>query len=106
MLYGGRQHRRSYGNPGLRDRCRSFGIWASNFVTFDAHDSRVQNAVPYGFDNDTLLSGSQALFNKPDIKPDCDHLMVVSLGAMSGNMFYASVLGWTSACSTNGRIIR
>lgn len=100
MLYGGRQHRRSY-RESLDCAVALQELWnmgVSNFVTFDAHDSRVQNAVPLmGFDNVIpYYQVLKALFNnKPDIKPDCDHLMVVSPdeGAMSRNMFYASVLG-------------
>lgn len=54
LLYGGRQHRRSY-RESLDCACalqelQAMGV--SNIVTFDAHDSRVQNAVPLmGFDN-------------------------------------------------------
>lgn len=54
VLYGGRQHRRSY-RESLDCACalqelEAMGV--SNIVTFDAHDPRVQNAVPLmGFDN-------------------------------------------------------
>jgi len=100
ILYGGRQHRRNYRESldcavALQEL---FNMGVSNIITFDAHDPRVQNAVPLmGFDNVIpYYQVLKALFNnKPDIKPDRDHLMVVSPdeGAMSRNMFYASILG-------------
>lgn len=100
ILYGGRQHRRNYRESldcavALQE-LRNMGV--ANIITFDAHDSRVQNAVPLmGFDNVIpYYQVLKALFNNiPDIKPDRDHLMIVSPdeGAMSRNMFYASVLG-------------
>lgn len=99
-LYGGRQHRRSY-RESLDCACalqelEAMGV--SNIVTFDAHDPRVQNAVPLmGFDN--VMPTYQVLktmFN--DIKDiDCskDKFMIVSPdeGALNRNMYYASVLG-------------
>jgi ribose-phosphate pyrophosphokinase len=100
ILYGGRQHRRNYRESldcafALQE-LRDMGV--SNVLTFDAHDPRVQNAVPLmGFDN--IIPSYQvlkALFNNvPDIIPDQKHLMIVSPdeGAMSRNMYYASVLG-------------
>ena len=54
LLYGGRQHRRSYRESldcafALQE-LQSMGV--DNVVTFDAHDPRVQNAVPLmSFDN-------------------------------------------------------
>ncbi|MEG1686748.1 MAG: ribose-phosphate pyrophosphokinase-like domain-containing protein, partial [Angelakisella sp.] len=53
MLYGSRQHRRNYRESldcafALQE-LQSMGV--SNIITFDAHDPRVQNAVPLmGFD--------------------------------------------------------
>ena len=100
ILYGGRQHRRNYRESldcafALQE-LRDMGV--SNVLTFDAHEPRVQNAVPLmGFDN--IIPSYQvlkALFNNvPDIIPDQKHLMIVSPdeGAMSRNMYYASVLG-------------
>ncbi|HAZ19564.1 MAG TPA: phosphoribosylpyrophosphate synthetase, partial [Clostridiales bacterium] len=72
LLYGGRQHRRSY-RESLDCACalqelQSMGV--SNIVTFDAHDSRVQNAVPLmGFDNVMpYYQVLKALFNNfPDL---------------------------------------
>ena len=100
LLYGGRQHRRNYRESldcavALQE-LRQLGV--SNIITFDAHDARVQNAVPImGFDN--VIPSYQtlkALFRSfPDLQPDRDHLMIVSPdeGAMHRNMFYASIMG-------------
>ena len=100
QLYGGRQHRRS-ARESLDCACalqelQAMGV--DNIVTFDAHDDRVQNAVPLmGFDN--LMPHYQvlkALLRKfPDIDPHKDKFMVVSPdeGAMNRNMYYSSVLG-------------
>lgn len=100
LLYGGRQHRRSYRESldcaVMLQELASMGV--SNVVTFDAHDPRVQNAVPLmGFDN--VMPTYQVLKtlfrNVPDISLTRDHFMIVSPdeGAMNRNMYYASVLG-------------
>lgn len=72
-------------------------IGVSNLLTFDAHDPRVQNAVPLmGFDN--IIPSYQvlkALFKAfDDLEIDKEHFMVVSPdeGAMGRNMYYASAL--------------
>ena len=100
LLYGGRQHRKNYRESldcafALQE-LQDMGV--SNFVSFDAHDPRVQNAVPLmGFDN--LMPSYQVLktlFRSfPDISTEKEKFMVVSPdeGAMSRNMYYASVLG-------------
>lgn len=100
MLYGGRQHRRSYRESldcafALQE-LQNMGV--ANVVTFDAHDPRVQNAVPImGFDN--LMPSYQVLKKMfrsfPDLSTDRDDFMVVSPdeGALNRNMYYASVLG-------------
>ena len=100
LLYGSRQHRRSYRESldcavALQE-LQHMGV--SNVITFDAHDPRVQNAIPLmGFDNVMpTYQVLKALFrNVPDLNLDRDHFMVVSPdeGAMSRNMYYASVLG-------------
>ncbi len=100
LLYGGRQHRRSYRESldcavALQELHK---IGVSNVITVDAHDPRVCNAVPFmGFDN--IMPSYQVLKTLlksfPDINVDKDHFMVVSPdeGAMNRNMFYASVMG-------------
>ena len=100
ILYGGRQHRRSY-RESLDCACalqelQAMGV--SNIITFDAHDPRVHNAIPLmGFDN--VIPSYQvlkALFNSIDnLAINKDEFMVVSPdeGALNRNMYYASVLG-------------
>ncbi|MBE6844652.1 MAG: ribose-phosphate pyrophosphokinase [Ruminococcus sp.] len=100
ILYGGRQHRRSY-RESLDCACalqelQAMGV--SNIVTFDAHDPRVHNAIPLmGFDN--VIPSYQvlkALVNNVDnLAINKDEFMVVSPdeGALNRNMYYASVLG-------------
>ena len=99
-LYGGRQHRRNYRESldcavALQE-LQAMGV--SNILTFDAHDPRVQNAIPLmGFDN--IIPSYQvlkAMFrNIEDFKPNTEHYMIVSPdeGAISRNMYYASILG-------------
>ena len=100
MLYEGRQHRRtsreSLDCAMALQELVSMGV--SNIITFDAHDSRVQQAIPQsGFDNvRPSYQMLKALVREfPDITFDKDTLMVVSPdeGAMSRSMYYSSVLG-------------
>ncbi|MBQ6528449.1 MAG: ribose-phosphate pyrophosphokinase [Clostridia bacterium] len=100
MLYEGRQHRRTSRESldcamMLQDLVR---MGVSNIITFDAHDPRVQNAIPTdGFES--IMPSYQvfkALLKKDKtLQIDKDHLMVVSPdeGAIDRNIFYASVLG-------------
>ncbi len=100
ILYGSRQHRRSYRESldcafALQE-LQAMGV--SNIVTFDAHDPRMQNAVPLmGMDNvmPTYQVMKALIRSVPDLKLDRDHFMVISPdeGAMNRNMYYASVLG-------------
>ena len=70
----------------------------SNIITFDAHDPRVQNAIPLsGFDNirpsyQMLKALTRAV---PDVKFDPDNLVFNSPdeGAMGRSMYYSSVIG-------------
>ncbi|MBR1554941.1 MAG: ribose-phosphate pyrophosphokinase [Oscillospiraceae bacterium] len=99
-LYGGRQHRRNYRESldcavALQELER---MGVSNIVAFDAHDPRVQNAVPLmGFDN--VIPSYQVLkamfHNIKDFHITKDKFMVVSPdeGALNRNMFYVSELG-------------
>ena len=99
MLYGGRQHRRSYRESldcaFMLQTLQDLGV--QNLITFDAHDPRVMNAVPLmGFDN--VMPTYQVLKcmfkHVPDLSLDRDHFMIVSPdeGALNRNMYYASVL--------------
>lgn len=99
-LYGGRQHRRvsreSLDCAFALQQLRSIGV--KNIITFDAHDPRVQNAVPtMSFDNvmPTYQVLKCLLHHVPDVSFDKDHFMIVSPdeGAMNRNMYYSSVLG-------------
>ncbi len=100
MLYGGRQHRRnareSLDCAMMLQELYSMGV--NDIITFDAHDPRVQNAVPFmGFDNYfahyQILKSLVKKFS--DLKLDKNNMMVISPdeGAMTRNVFYASVLG-------------
>lgn len=100
MLYGGRQHKRNFRESldcavALQELKR---MGVSDIITFDAHDPRVQNAVPLmGFDN--VMPTYQVLktlfANVPDLNISRDKFMVVSPdeGAINRNIYYASVLG-------------
>ena len=100
MLYEGRQHRRTSRESldcamMLQDLIR---MGVSNIITFDAHDPRVQNAIPTGGFESIMPSYQvfKALLKKDKtLQIDKDHLMIVSPdeGAIDRNIFYASVLG-------------
>jgi len=100
ILYGGRQHKRSSRESldcamALHE-LMNMGV--ENIITFDAHDPRVQNAIPLtGFDNvmPTYQVLKALLKHAPDLKLDNDNLMIVSPdeGAMNRNIYYSSVLG-------------
>ena len=100
FLYEGRQHKRNgresldcaYALTELRD----MGI--SNFITFDAHDPRVQNSIPLnGFDNFTppYQFIRALLAEEKDLIVDKDHMIVISPdeGALDRAIYFASVLG-------------
>ncbi len=100
ILYGGRQHRRnareSLDCAQMLHELYAMGV--NEVVTFDAHDPRVQNAVPLmGFDNFfPTYQILKALCSKfPNENFDKDNFMIVSPdeGAMNRNIYYASVMG-------------
>ena len=100
MLYEGRQHRRtsreSMDCAIALQELMAMGV--KNFITFDAHDPRVQNAIPLdGFDNvqPTYQMIKALLRTYPDIELDPDHTMIVSPdeGGMGRCIYYSSVLG-------------
>ncbi len=100
FLYESRQHKRSKRESldcalALKE-LTAMGV--SNILTFDAHDPRVQNAIPLkGFDSFTpAYQFMKALFRTvPDIKADKNHLMIVSPdeGAMHRAVYFSNVLG-------------
>ncbi len=104
FLYEGRQHKRN-GRESLDcafvlRELRDMGI--ANFITFDAHDPRVQNAIPLnGFDNFTTpYQFIKALLNsEDDLIVDKDHLAVISPdeGALDRAIYFATVLGVDTA---------
>lgn len=100
FLYEGRQHRRtgleSLDAAYMLEELYDMGV--SNFITFDAHDPRVQNATPLrGFDN--FMPPYQfikaLLSSEDDLTIDKDHLVVISPdeGALDRAIYFASVLG-------------
>ncbi len=101
MLYEGRQHKRSSRESldcanALQELCNYMGV--DNIITFDAHDPRVQNAIPLnGFENvqPTYQMIKAIVKNVPDINIDKDHLMVISPdeGGMGRCIYYSTVLG-------------
>ena len=100
MLYEGRQHNRAARESldcalALQELV-SMGV--SNIITFDAHDPRVQNAIPlHGFDNvrPTYQMLKALVRAVPDISFDPNDTLFIAPdeGAMSRTMYYASVLG-------------
>ena len=100
MLYEGRQHRRtareSMDCALMLQELVAMGV--SNIITFDAHDPRVQNAIPlHGFES--IMPTYQMLkamcHTYDDLKIDKDHMMVISPdeGAIGRNIYYSSALG-------------
>ena len=100
FLYEGRQHRRKKRESldcalALRE-LSDMGV--ANIITFDAHDPRVQNAIPLkGFE--TVQPAYQfikgILKNCDDLKLDNDHLMIISPdeGGTNRAVYLANVLG-------------
>ena len=100
MLYEGRQHRRttreSLDCAMALQELVAMGV--KNIITFDAHDPRVQNAIPLdGFDNvqATYQMIKALLKNYSDIELDPKKTMIVSPdeGGMGRCIYYSSVLG-------------
>lgn len=100
FLYEGRQHKRN-GRESLDcaymlKELTEMGI--TNFITFDAHDPRIQNSAPFtGFDNfNPMYQFARTLLtNEEDMLIDKDHAIVISPdeGALDRSIYFASVLG-------------
>jgi ribose-phosphate pyrophosphokinase len=100
FLYESRQHKRTSRESldcalALQELV-NMGV--DNIITFDAHDPRVQNAIPLnGFE--TVQPAYQfikgLLMNVPDLQIDSSHMMVISPdeGGMSRAIYVANVLG-------------
>lgn len=99
-LYESRQHKRSSRESldcalALQELVR---MGVDNIITFDAHDPRVQNAIPlHGFE--TVQPAYQfikgLLKNVSGLQIDSDHMMVISPdeGGMNRAIYIANVLG-------------
>lgn len=100
FLYEGRQHKRSSRESldcaiALQE-LRNMGVY--NIITFDAHDPRVQNAIPLsGFDNfQPPYQFIKALLRtEPELRVDNEHLMIIAPdeGAMERAVYFSNVLG-------------
>lgn len=100
FLYESRQHKRSSRESldcaiALQEL---INMGVDNIITFDAHDPRVQNAIPlHGFE--TVQPAYQfiknILKNVKDLKIDNDHLMIISPdeGGTNRAVYMAGVLG-------------
>ena len=100
FLYGGRQHRRtkreSLDCAVFLEELESMGV--SGIVTFDAHDPRVQNAIPLsGFDSfmPTYQFLKALVQTVPNLHLSSETAMVVSPdeGAMERSVYFANILG-------------
>jgi len=99
FLYESRQHKRTARESldcalALQELVQ---MGVDNIITFDAHDPRVQNAIPlHGFE--TVQPAYQfikgLLRNVPDLTLDSDHMMVISPdeGGMGRAIYIANVL--------------
>ncbi len=100
FLYEGRQHKRS-GRESLDcalalQELTNMGV--DNILTFDAHDPRVQNAIPlHGFETiQPVYQFIKGLFKaQPGLHIDKDTMMIISPdeGGMSRAIYMANVLG-------------
>ncbi len=100
FLYESRQHKRN-GRESLDcafalQELTDMGV--ENIITFDAHDPRVQNAIPLkGFESVscTYQFIKYLLLGVDDLHIDSDHMMVISPdeGGMGRAIYFANVLG-------------
>ncbi len=100
MLYEGRQHKRSSRESldcamALQELV---DLGVENIITFDAHDQRVQNAIPHkSFENvmPTYQMIKAIVNTVEDLRVNKDHLMIISPdeGAMNRCIYFATQLG-------------
>ena len=100
FLYESRQHKRSSRESldcaiALQELVR---MGVDNIITFDAHDPRIQNAIPlHGFETvRPTYQFVKALFRRyPDLQIDSEHMMAISPdeGATERAIYMANVLG-------------
>ena len=100
FLYESRQHRKT-GRESLDCALalqELINMGVESVITFDAHDPRVQNAVPLKT-METVKPTYQfikALLNHvPDFRPNSEHLMIISPdeGGMDRAVYFANVIG-------------
>ena len=100
FLYESRQHKRTARESldcamALQELTR---MGVENILTFDAHDPRVQNAIPLkGFENvPCIYQFMKALLRtEPNLDLDSDHMMIISPdeGGMGRAVTFANYLG-------------
>ncbi len=100
FLYESRQHKRTARESldcalALQEMVK---MGVDNIITFDAHDPRVQNAIPlYGFEtvSPTYQFIKGLLNHVKDLTIDSDHMMIISPdeGGMSRAVYMANVMG-------------
>ena len=100
FLYESRQHKRTSRESldcalALQELV---GMGVDNIITFDAHDPRVQNAIPlHGFETvrPTYQFVKSLLSRYDDLKIDSEHMMAISPdeGATERAIYLANVLG-------------
>lgn len=100
FLYESRQHKRTARESldcaiALQELVK---MGVDNIITFDAHDARVQNAIPlHGFEtvSPTYQFIKGLLMNVPDLMIDANHMMIVSPdeGGMPRAIYMANVMG-------------
>jgi ribose-phosphate pyrophosphokinase len=100
FLYESRQHKRTSRESldcalALQELVK---MGVDNIITFDAHDPRVQNAIPLnGFEtvSPTYQFIKGLLLNIPDLTIDSNHMMIISPdeGGMGRAIYMANVMG-------------
>ena len=100
FLYESRQHKRnsreSLDCAIALQELTNMGV--ESIITFDAHDPRVQNAIPlktFETIRPTYQFIKALLRNVPDLQVDSEHMMIISPdeGAMSRAVYFANVIG-------------
>lgn len=99
FLYESRQHKKT-GRESLDcalalQELTNMGV--KNIITFDAHDPRVQNAIPLkGFETvQPIYQYTKGLLkNFPDLQVDSEHMMIISPdeGGMRRAIYFANIL--------------
>lgn len=100
FLYESRQHKRSHRESldcaVMLQELINMGV--ENIITFDAHDPRVQNAIPLkGFETVQPIYQfiKYLLKNEKDLQIDSEHMMIISPdeGATGRAIYFANVMG-------------